>query len=287
MSNVKKNKLIDSGFKVVGLLTTVFAIGVLALFIGDIFWSGVSRIDWKFLTNPPSTLSAERAGIYPALGGTLWVFGLTCLMAIPLGISAGVYLQEYGKKNKLSTFIELNITNLAGIPSVIYGLLGLALFRGLLNFENANVVIAGAFTLSLLVLPVIIVSTREALKAVPKSIREASYGVGATKWQTIWHQVLPASMGGIITGTILALSRAIGETAPLLILGVVLYIKRPPSTPMDFFTVLPMQIYNWIQERSEFMPNASAAIIVLLVITFLLNGVAILLRNKWQKKVNW
>jgi phosphate transport system permease protein len=162
MSNVKKNKLIDSGFKIVGLLTTVFAIGVLALFIGDIFWSGISRIDWKFLTNAPSTLSAERAGIYPALGGTLWVFGLTCLMAIPLGISAGVYLQEYGKKGRLATIIELNITNLAGIPSVIYGLLGLALFRGLLNFENANVVIAGAFTLSLLVLPVIIVSTREA-----------------------------------------------------------------------------------------------------------------------------
>jgi phosphate transport system permease protein len=260
---------------------------ILVIFFYDIAKEGVARINWQFLSSAPSTLSAKRAGIFPALGGTLWVFFLTAFIAIPIGVGAGVYLEEYTRKSRLADFLELNLSNLAGVPSVIYGLLGLALFKGLLRFDNANVVIAGAFTLALLILPVIIVSTREAIKAVPNSIREASYGLGATKWQTIWNTILPSSVGGIMTGTILALSRAIGETAPLLILGTVLYIKEAPSGLMSFFTVLPMQIYNWVGEREEFMPNASAAIVVLLLVTFALNGFAIYLRNKWQKKVKW
>ena len=287
MSNSFKNRLYDKLFKYTGMALTIMALVVLAIFIFDIAKDGIARIDWKFITSAPSTLSFKRAGIYPALGGTLWVFVLTALFAIPLGVSAGVYLEEYTNKNRFTNFLELNLSNLAGVPSVIYGLLGLALFKGLLQFENANVVIAGAFTLALLILPVIIVSTREAIRAVPGSLKEASYGLGATKWQTIWHTVLPSSIGGIMTGTILALSRAIGETAPLLILGTVLYIKKAPSSVMDFFTVLPMQIYNWVGEREEFMVNASAAIIVLLLLTFMLNGIAIYLRNKWQKKVKW
>lgn len=287
MTNTQKNRLFDNIFKYVGIGLTLFAFLILVIFIFDIAKDGIARIDWKFMTSAPSTLSFKRAGIYPALGGTIWIFFLTALIAIPMGIAAGIYFEEYTVKNKFSNFLELNLSNLAGVPSVIYGLLGLALFKGLLQFQDANIVIVGAFTLALLILPVIIVSTREALRAVPKSLKEASYGLGATKWQTIWYSILPASIGGILTGTILALSRAIGETAPLLILGTVLYIKKPPSGITDFFTVLPMQIYNWVGERDEFMVNASAAIVVLLMITFLLNGIAIYLRNKWQKKVKW
>ncbi len=287
MNSTQKNRLYNTLFKYTGMLLTALVLVVLVVFIYDIAEQGISRINWKFLTSPPSSLSAKRAGILPALGGTLWVFFLTAFISIPLGVSAGVYLEEYTKKNKMSNFLELNLSNLAGVPSVIYGLLGVSLFKGLLAFENSNVVIAGAFTLSLLILPVIIVSTREAIRSVPKSLKEASYGLGATKWQTIWFTILPSSVGGIMTGTILALSRAIGETAPLLILGTVLYIKKAPSGIMDFFTVLPMQIYNWVGEREEFMPNASGAIVVLLLLTFMLNGFAIYLRNKWQKKVKW
>jgi len=287
MNNLEKNRLYDKLFSYLGIGLTALVLLILAIFIIDIAADGIGRIDWKFITSPPSSLSYKRAGIAPALGGTIWIFVLTLFISVPLGVAAGIYLEEYMKKGMLNSFLELNLSNLAGVPSVIYGLLGLALFKGLLHFENANIVIAGAVTLAFLILPVIIVATRESLKAVPKSLREASYGLGASKWKTIWYVILPASAGGIMTGTILALSRAIGETAPLLILGTVLYIKKSPTGIMDFFTVLPMQIYNWVGEREEFMVNASAAIIVLLVITFSLNGVAIYLRNRWQKKIKW
>ena len=300
MNNLKKNKLIDKGFKIVGLLLTSFALIVLAIFIVNIAIEGIPRIDWQFITSPTSSLSAKRAGIYPALIGTLWVFLLTAAISIPLGISAGIYFEEYAKKNRLSAFLELNLSNLAGIPSVIYGLLGLAIFETILQLNSASFVFAGAFTLSLLILPVIIVSTREAVKAVPKSLKEASYGLGATKWQTIWNTILPSSLGGILTGTILALSRAIGETAPLMVIGVPLFIRRTPTALFDFetmtpsleglgdnFTVLPMQIYYWVTDKKEFIPNASAAIVILLLITFSLNGIAIYFRNKNQKKIRW
>jgi phosphate transport system permease protein len=211
---------------------------------------------------------------------------LTAVIAIPLGVSAGIYLQEYGKKSKVASIVEVNISNLAGVPSIIYGLLGLEIFVRILNMGSS--LLAGASTLSLLILPVIIVATREALKAVPNSLREASFAMGATKWQTIWYQILPAASGGIVTGVILALSRAVGETAPLIVIGALAYVPFVPQSPMDEFTVLPMQIFNWVSRpQKEFLENGAAAIIVLLAITFCMNGIAIYFRNRWQKKINW
>jgi phosphate transport system permease protein len=211
---------------------------------------------------------------------------LTSLIAIPLGIATAIYLEEYGKKNRFASIVEITITNLAGVPSIIYGLLALEIFVRILGLGKS--LMAGSLTLALLILPIIIVATREALKSVPKTIREASYALGATKWQTTWFQILPASTGGIITGVILAVSRAIGETAPLIVIGAMLYITKVPSHPMDDFAVLPIQIFNWLSRPQKgFIINATAAIIVLLAITFILNGIAIYLRNRWQKKVKW
>lgn len=216
--------------------------------------------------------------------GSVWILGLTALISFPLGIAAGLYLEEYAKKNKFSSFLEMNISNLAGVPSIIYGLLGMHIFVRTLGFGTS--VLAGAFTLALLILPIIIVATREAVKAVPGSIREGSYGMGASKWQTIWYQVLPASFGGILTGVILALSRAVGEAAPLIAVGALAYVPFAPQSPMDEFTVLPIQIYNWTtRPQHEFIINAAAAILVLLAITLLMNGMAVLLRNRWQRRL--
>jgi phosphate transport system permease protein len=202
---------------------------VLAIFLGDIVVEGVARIDWEFLSNLPSRRAA-KAGILTAWTGTAWILGLTAIIAIPLGVSAGIYLQEYGTRNRLAHLIELNIANLAGVPSIIYGLLGLQIFVRVFNFGGS--LLAGAFTLALLILPIIIVATREALKAVPNSLREASYGMGATKWQTTWYQILPAASGGILTGIILALSRAVGETAPLIVIGALAYVPFVADNPL-------------------------------------------------------
>jgi phosphate transport system permease protein len=285
MSSIRTNRLIDTGFKYVGIACTFFGIVVLLIFLGDIVIKGITRIDWDFLSNLPSR-RAERAGILTAWTGTAWILGLTAIISIPLGISAGIYLQEYGTKNRMASFIELNIANLAGVPSIIYGLLGLQIFVRTLNFGGS--LLAGAFTLALLILPIIIVATREALKAVPNSLREASFGMGATKWQTIWYQILPAASGGILTGIILALSRAVGETAPLIVIGALAYVPFVAESPMDEFTVLPIQIFNWVSRPQEaFLVNAAAAIIILLAITFVMNGIAVYLRNRWQKKISW
>ena len=285
MSSIRINRIIDSIFKYVGLICTFSGIIVLAIFLGDIILEGMHRIDWDFLTNLPSR-RAERAGILTAWTGTAWILGLTAIVSIPLGICAGIYLQEYGKRNRFARVIELNIANLAGVPSIIYGLLGLQIFVRILDLGGS--LLAGAFTLSLLILPIIIVATREALKAVPNSLREASYGMGATKWQTVWYQILPAASGGILTGIILALSRAVGETAPLIVIGALAYVPFVAQNPMDEFTVLPIQIFNWVSRPQEaFLVNAAAAIIVLLCITFVMNGLAVYLRNRWQKKITW
>lgn len=285
MSSLRINRLIDKGFQYVGIFATLFGLIMLAIFLFNILGDGLSRIDWDFLTNLPSR-RASKAGILTAWVGTVWIMILTALIAIPLGVSAGIYLQEYGTKNKLATIIEVNISNLAGVPSIIYGLLGLEIFVRLMNMGSS--LLAGACTLSLLILPVIIVATREAMKAVPNSLREASYGMGATKWQTTWYQILPAASGGIITGVILALSRAVGETAPLIVIGALAYVPFVPQTPLDEFTVLPMQIFNWVSRpQKDFLENGAAAIIILLLITFCMNGIAIYFRNKWQKKINW
>lgn len=285
MNNATRNRFVDELFKWFGIACTLFGLAMLFIFLAGIIQDGIARIDWDFLTNPPSRRAA-KAGVFPALIGTLWVLVMTAIIAIPIGIAAGIYLEEYGKRNRFASIVEVNIANLAGVPSIIYGLLGLEVFSRVLHMGGS--VLAGSCTLALLILPIIIVATRESLKAVPTSLREASFGLGASKWQTTWHQVLPASAGGIVTGVILALSRAIGETAPLIVVGALAYIDRPPASPMDDFTVLPIQIFNWASRpQKEFLVNAAAGIIVLLAITFIMNGIALYLRNRWQKRVKW
>ena len=284
MNNTLLNRIKDDAFKYLGIFCTVAVLLILAIFLVDILIKGVQRIDWDFITDLPSR-NADRAGIYTALTGSVWILGLTTIIALPLGIAAAIYLEEYAKKGKLSSILEINISNLAGVPSIIYGLLGLEVFVRIL--EMGSSVLAGSFTLALLILPIVIVSTREAIKAVPKSIRDASYAMGASKWQTVSMQLLPASFGGILTGVILSLSRAVGETAPLIVIGALAYVPFAPSSPMDEFSVLPIQIFNWISRPQKgFEVNAAAAIIILLLITFLLNAVAVYFRNRWQKKLN-
>ncbi|HKZ66456.1 MAG TPA: phosphate ABC transporter permease PstA [Chitinophagaceae bacterium] len=278
-------KLTDTVFKYIALVFTVFALGILVVLLIDIFSRGMGRINWDFFRSLPSR-HAEKSGIMTALAGMLSLLFFTVIIALPVGILAGIYLQEYGKKNRLAKFIEINIANLAGVPSVIYGILGLTLFVRILKLGNS--LIAGALTLGLLILPVIIVATREAIRAVPDSLREASYGMGATKWQTTSRVVVPSALGGILTGIILAVSRAIGETAPLLVIGALVYVPFIPEGPKDQFTTLPIQIFNWTSRpQATFIVNAAAGIIVLLLITFLLNGIAIYIRNKWYKKIRY
>ncbi len=285
MNRAQKNRLKDKVFKGLGITATFLGIVILAIFIGFILYQGMERISWEFVMSLPSRF-AEQSGIYTAWMGTVWVLVCTTLISFPLGVGAGIYLEEYGKKNWWNTFLEINISNLAGVPSVIYGLLGLGVFVRMMKMGNS--ILAGSLTLSLLILPVIIVSTREALRAVPSTIKEASVAMGASKWQTIWHQILPASFGGILTGVILALSRAVGETAPLIVVGALVYVPFAPTSPLDEFTVLPVQIFNWVtRPQQEFVINAAAGIIVLLGITFVMNGIAVYLRNKWQSKMNW
>lgn len=285
MTNSEKNRLKDKAFQVFGIFCTFIGLVVLAIFLIDIVLEGIARIDWDFLTSLPSRRAAS-AGILTAWAGTLWILVLSALIAFPLGIAAGIYLEEYAKKTRLSTFLEINIANLAGVPSIIYGLLGLELFVRMMNL--GGVLLAGALTLSLLILPIVIVTTREAIKAVPRTIRDGSFALGASKWQTVWNQVLPASFGGILTGVILALSRAVGEAAPLIVIGALAYVPFVPSSPLDEFTVLPIQIFNWTSRpQAAFLTNAAAAIIVLLFITFLLNGIAVYLRHRQQKKIKW
>lgn len=282
MNNIQKNRWKDQAFKYWGIFCTIIGLVLLVVFIGDILIDGISRIDWGFITDLPSR-KAENSGIYTALMGSIWILVLTTIIAFPIGVAAGIYLEEYAKNNKLSGLLEINISNLAGVPSIIYGLLGLEVFVRIMNLGAS--VLAGSLTLSLLILPIVIVATREAIKAVPKSIKDASYALGASKWQTIWHQILPASGGGILTGVILALSRAVGETAPLIVVGALAYVPFAPSSPMDEFSVMPIQIFNWISRpQSGFIENAAAAIIILLGITFIMNGIAVYFRNKWQKK---
>ena len=286
ISVATKNRFKDKLFEYWGIISTLIGIVLLVFFMTDIFMQGISRIDATFFTNSPSGLKPETSGIFPALLGTLWILFLTASISIPLGVGAGIYLEEYSKKNWVSSLLEINISNLAGVPSIIYGLLGLEVFVRIMGLGKS--VLAGALTLSLLVLPIVIVATREAIKAVPDSIKQAAYALGATKWQTIWTQVLPSSVGGVLTGVILALSRAIGETAPLIVVGAAAYIYDAPDGVLSEYTVIPMQIYTWMPDAREAMKvNAAAGIIVLLMITLVMNGFAVYLRNRWQKKIKW
>lgn len=247
-----------------------------------------SWLDTQFLTTRMATTPAE-AGIRNALLGTMWVLALTVLIAFPLGVGTAMYLQEYSTgDNWFERLIETNIRNLAGVPSIIYGLLGLAIFvRALEGITQGRTIISAALTMSLLILPVIIINAQEALRAVPPSIREASYGMGATKWQTIWRSVLPAAMPGILTGTILGMSRAIGETAPLIIIGASAFIAIDPNGPLSKFTVIPIQIYNWTKQPSaQFQDIAAAAIVLLLIVLLLFNALAIFLRQRFRRSLS-
>ncbi|MET3113313.1 phosphate transport system permease protein [Pedobacter sp. CG_S7] len=275
-------KVQDTLFKYFAIFCTALALITLLVLLVDITIKGIHRINWSFFVNLPSR-HPEESGIYTALAGMVSLLVLTLIISLPIGILSGIYLQEYGKRNKLAKFIEINISNLAGVPSVIYGILGLQLFVRTAGFGNS--ILSGALTLALLIMPVIIVSTREAIKAVPDSLREAAFGLGATKWQTIRRIIIPASFGGILTGIILSISRAIGETAPLIVVGALAYVPFIPEGPMDQYTSLPIQIFNWTSRPQQgFITNAAAGIIVLLLFTFILNGAAIYLRNRWYKK---
>ncbi len=265
-----------------GLLAMLLGLVALGALIYDVARDGLGRLSWEFITSYPSR-RAEQAGILPALVGSVFVIAITTLIAVPLGVGAALHLEEYETRGRWSRIIEINISNLAGVPSIIYGLLGLGLFVRILGMGRS--VLAGACTLALLVLPVIIISTREALRAVPKSLREGSYALGATRWQTIWHQVLPAAFPGILTGLILALSRAIGETAPLITIGALTYVPFLPSDLYSPFTVLPIQIFNWVSRpQASFAENAAAGIAVLLLLLLAMNAVAIVLRDRFQRR---
>ena len=277
-----RRRLGDIALQGAGILTLLVAVGALATLVGSVLIEGGSRLSWEFLTSYPSR-RASAAGILPALAGTVFVIGLAIVMAVPMGVGAAIFLEEYGRRSRLSRLIEINIANLAGVPSIIYGLLGLALF--VRTFGWGRSVLAGAATLALLVLPTIILATREALRAVPSSLREAAYALGATKWQTIQTIVLPVGLPGILTGVILAISRAIGETAPLITIGALTYVPFVPDGLWSPFTVLPIQIFNWVSRpQAAFAANAAAAIVVLLVVLLSLNGLAIWLRDRHRRQ---
>lgn len=274
----------DSIFKAITWLATFIAIAVLTWLIVDILISGLPSLSWRFLTNPPSS-DPEKAGLLVAITGTLWVMGLVALFSFPIGVGSGIFLEEFAADNWLTQFIEVNISNLAGVPAIIYGLLGLGAFVNLLGgLTGGRSVLSGALTLTLLILPIIIVATRESLRSVPDSIRNAGYALGGSRWQVIWSHTLPTAFPGILTGMILALSRAIGETAPLIAIGAVVFITSIPANPRDPFSVLPIQVYSWVSRpQKEFHDIAASGIIVLLVILLLMNSIAVLLRNRFQK----
>jgi phosphate transport system permease protein len=280
--SARGRRLADLLFQAAGLFVLVVALGALVALLWDVSRDGVGRLSWDFLTGYPSRRPAA-AGLLPALVGSIWLLLLTAAMALPIGIAAAVHLEEYGGKGRWSRLIEINIANLAGVPSIIYGLLGLGLFVRALRMERS--LLAGAATLALLVLPVVILATREALRAVPPTLREASLALGATKWQTIWHQVLPVALPGILTGVILALSRAVGETAPLITIGALTYVPFLPDSVWSPFTALPIQVFNWISRpQPGFRVNAAAGIVVLLAVLLVLNGLAVWLRDHLQRR---
>ena len=292
------NKLRDHIFWIIGLLSTLIGFILLFTLMVDLFIDGFPRLSWQFITSYPSRFP-EKAGILSAWVGTTLVMIVTASTAVPLGIAAGIYLEEYGKKNWLTHLIEINMNNLAGVPSIIYGLLALGLFVYFLKFGES--ILTGGLTLGLLILPMVVIATRESIRAIPNSIREASYALGATKWQTVKDHILPYSSGGILTGMIIGLSRAIGETAPIITVGALTFIAFLPTSPitsefpflsfrwlLDPFTVMPIQMFNWVSRPQHgFHLNAAAAGIILLFMTLLMNGFAIYLRYRFRKRIKW
>ncbi|MEZ8217157.1 phosphate ABC transporter membrane protein 2, PhoT family [Candidatus Fervidibacteria bacterium JGI MDM2 SSWTFF-3-K9] len=278
----RREVLMEWLFLVLAWVALLLTISVLLAILGKLFADGLTRVNWQFLTSFPSR-RPEEAGIFSAWVGTIYVMFLTAAIALPLGIGAAIYLEEFASRNWFTRLVELNINNLAAIPAIIYGLLGLQVF--VRWFRMGESVLAGACTLAIMSLPVIIVASREALRAVPVSIREAALALGATRWQTVRDHVLPLAIPGILTGTILALSRAIGEAAPLVTIGALTFVAFLPKSPLDPFTVLPIQAYNWVSRpQPEFHRNAAAALIVLLALLLLMNSIAIYLRNRYQQR---
>jgi phosphate transport system permease protein len=291
-------KVFDKLFVLLGLTVLFACLGLLAILFFDLVRDGASRFGWDFFTEFPSR-KAERAGILSAWVGTSMIMFVTALVSLPVGVAAAIYLEEYAPKNWFTNIIEINVNNLAGVPSIVYGLLALGLF--VYQFGMGQSVLAAGLTLALLILPIVIVATREALRAVPKAIREAAYGLGATRWEVTKDHVLPYSTGGVLTGLILGLSRAIGETAPIITIGALSFIAFLPPSPvsgefpfLNFewlrseFTAMPIQIFNWVSRPDQaFQANAAAAGAILLGMTLLMNGIAIYIRYRFRKKINW
>jgi phosphate transport system permease protein len=277
----------DVAFRMALVACLALAVGLLAVLLIDVALDGVGTLSWDFINNFTS-IDADKAGIQAALWGTIWLMGVCAAFIIPVGVATAIYLEEYGDQARWwNRLIELNVQNLAAVPSIVYGILGLAfLVRGPLDL--GHVVLAGGLTLALLVLPMVIIAAREALRAVPPSIREGSMALGATQWQTIWRQVLPAAVPGIATGVILALSRAIGETAPLIVVGAVAVISFNPTGLDSQFTAMPIQIFEWISRASndinDYKPLAAAGILLLIILLLAMNSVAIWLRNRYEQK---
>lgn len=283
--NIRKRKIKNSILHVVLASIIVFSIIMLLLLLFQVFKEGLSRLSWSFITSMPSRFP-DRAGIASALAGSIWTIGLTIVFSVPLGVGTALYLEEYAnQKSWWTKLLQLNIANLAGVPSIVYGMLGLTVFVKFFAFNRS--ILAGALTLTLLILPVIIVASQEAIKSVPSPLKEGSYALGVSKWQTIVGVIVPYALPGILTGSILAVSRAMGEAAPLIMVGAAGYISFLPKSPMDSFTVLPIQIFNWTSRpQAEFAEIAAAGIIVLLVLLLSMNAVAIVLRNKYQNRMD-
>jgi phosphate transport system permease protein len=279
---ISKRILTNKLSKFLLFIATLFSLVVLSILVYRIMNQGLPKLNLDFLSNFASRRPAN-AGISGALVGSIWLMIVVVPFSMVIGVGTAIYLEEYAKKNWFTSFIQVNIQNLAGVPSIVFGLLGLTIFVRAMDLDRS--ILAAGLTMSLLVMPVIVVSAQEALKAVPRQLGEASYGLGATKWQTIRNIILPAAIPGILTGSILAISRAIGETAPLIVVGALAFVNFYPSSIMDSFTVIPIQIYNWTtRPQIEFQEVAAAGIIVLLVFLIIMNSIAIIIRNKFNKR---
>ena len=295
---LSRRKVLDQVFVLVGLIVMIACLAVLAILFIDLVRDGAPRFGWDFFTNFASR-KAERAGILAAWVGTSLIMLVTAVCAVPVGVAAAIYLEKYAPKNWFTAIIEINVTNLAGVPSIVYGLLALGLF--VYQFGLGQSIAAAGLTLALLILPIVIVATRESIRAVPKAIREAAYGLGATRWEVTKDHVLPYSTGGILTGMILGLSRAIGETAPIITIGALSFIAFLPQSPVqsefpflsfawlkDPFTAMPIQMFNWVSRPDQaFQANAAAAGAILLGMTLIMNALAIWIRYRFRKKINW
>jgi len=279
-----RRKVADKLFTVFCFMAAMIAVLALGGLVYKIVTDGLGRVDWNFMSAFPSNTFPEKAGIWPAIVGTLYIVGLTGAITVPVGVLAAVYLEEFAnKKSRLANLIEVNITNLSGVPSIVYGMLGLAVFSTIFGLGKGLIV--GALTMSILILPMVILVSREALRAVPESFRQGSLALGATQWQTIWKVVIPRALPGILTGIILSLSRAMGETAPLIVVGAVGLVNFLPESLDDAYMVLPLQIFDWSQRpQEEFHTAAAGAIVVLMAMLLALNSVAIVIRARAQKK---